>query len=260
MTIWDADTAKQIAFVESDWGYGTIAANAQSIFVTNQFGLLANYSADTGKRIAFFVSRNMGLAAENMEQNRSQHFVFDSPGGKWVVSMGASLFDVAAKKEVKFWRSAPLPTRFGFTPDDKTLVTTDRNGTMTIWDLPAVKERRVILKGWTGTASAFSSDNRTAALRMDDGAISLFDLTTGVELARLGRYNAPPGPMAFSPDGKSFVTGGDDGTLRFWCPVTGAQRLNLRAHGGPITSLAFTSDGASLATAGDRTVHLWSGR
>jgi WD40 repeat protein len=152
----------------------------------------------------------------------------------------------------------PVPLRFSFTSDEKTLVTTDCQATLTVWDLPAVKERHVVPKG--GSAIALSPDNRTAALAQGGGVILLVDLVTGTKLARLNGLSAPVGQIAFSPDGKSLVTGSSDGALRFWCPLTGAQRLNVRAHAGPITSLALSPDGAILATGGDQTVSLWFAR
>lgn len=255
--IWHADTGKEITLIEAD--YGTIATDAKSVFVTNADHSISVFSANTGKKTATLAPKEEVKATDD-EGRCFRDAVDDSPGGKWVVGRGAILFDAVAKKEVKRWQAEPMPLQFGFTPDEKTLVTTDRKGTMTIWDLPAVKQRHVISNGWTGKVAAFSTDNRIAALHLEGGAIALFDLETGIELARLRGLSADVRQMAFSPDGKSLVTGCEDGTLGFWCPVTGAQRLSIRAHSGAITRLVFTSDGATLATAGDRTVHLWRGR
>lgn len=256
--IWHADTGMEITLIEAD--YGTIANDAKSVFVTNADRSISVFSANTGKKTATLATKEEVKATDDDEGRRFRDTVDDSPGSKWVVGRGAILFDAVAKKEVKRWQAEPMPLQFGFTPDEETLVTTDRKGTMTIWDLPAVKQRHVISNGWTGKVAAFSTDNRTAALHLEGGAIALFDLETGIELARLRGLSADVRQMAFSPDGKSLVTGHQDGTLGFWCPVTGAQRLSIRAHSDAITTLVFTSDGATLATAGDRTVHLWRGR
>ena len=249
--IWDGDTKKLRAHVKAH--YGSFSADQKSVLVAKGSHTIAVFAARDGKPIGTMSPENAKPPAKD-DDELARGDVVTSAAGKWAVGLGPFLFDAAGQKEIKRWVRDPIPLRFAFTPDEKTLVTTDRYGTMIVWDLPGVKERHVVPKG--GVVLALSSNNRTSVFASDDGAIILFDLVSGTSVAGLNGLSASADQIAFSPDGKSLVTGSSDGTLRFWCPLTGAQRLGIRAHADSITSLAFSPDGAILATGGGQTVSL----
>ncbi|HYV38591.1 MAG TPA: hypothetical protein VE988_23100, partial [Gemmataceae bacterium] len=252
----DPGTGKERAAIEAY--YGTIGASGRYVFVTPDNLTISAYSATTGKKTATLAAKK---GKTEVGRSPFNDIVIESPGGKWVVGLGAVLFEANTQKEIHHWQTQPKPLQFAFTPDEKTLVTTDSKGTMIVWELPSLRQRHVAPKTWAPTGlSAISSDNRTAALMQDAGTMVLFDLVEGVALARVIGFSAPVARMAFSPDGKSLVTGCTDGTIQFWCPVTGAQRLNVPAHFGSVTVLAFSPNGAILATGGGQTVRLWLAR
>lgn len=242
--------------------YGLLSGDGKSVFVGYSNETIAVFSAATGQKSAGFGTKASTQVAEK-DADPVQDALIASRSCKWVVAFGTVLFDAPAKKEIKRWERDPLPLSFAFTPDDRTLVTSDRKGTLIVWDLPTLKERHVVpglgYVGWRPTGTiVLSPDNRTAALTQSDGSILLFDLDSGTEIAQLTGLGASVGAVTFSPDGRSLVTSSDDGTLRFWCPLTGTQRLNLRPSGG-VTSLTFSPDGTILATGG-ATVRLWYAR
>lgn len=239
---------------------GQLGAHGKSIFASRGNGTIRIFSAADGKLSSSLTAKG----AANGQGPEYDDWIYDnvqeSPGSRWIIGFGSVLFDAAAKKPIKHWQRDALPTQFAFAPDDKTLVTGDKKGTVTIWELPGVIERFVIQSAWvTDGVISIAPDSRTAAMEQTDGGIALFDLTIGTERARLAGLSAKVRSLAFSPEGKSLVTGSADGTLQFWCPVTGAQRLNLRGHTAAITALAFSPDGATLATgSADSTLRLWS--
>jgi len=253
--IWDADTSRQRAHIKAN--YGSIGADGASVFVTKGEHTISVFAAGDGK--ANGSMSPMGVKRPTKDESTpDQGNVITSAGGKYVIGLGPLRFDATAKKELKRWTRDPIPLRFNFTPDEKTLVTTDRKGTLTVWELPELKERHIVPKG--GVALALSPNNQTAVLAQDNGAIVLFDLVFGITLARLDGMSASIEQITFSPNGKSLATGNSDATLRFWCPLTGAQRLILRLHSGAATSMAFSPDGTMLATGSDATVTVMFGR
>ncbi len=256
VSLWDGKTGKQLAHVGDD--YGEIAAEGKAILVPRNNGSITVFSANDGKTLGTLALKDAQWRPASADEPLYDA-VRASPGGKWVVGFGSVLWDAAAQQEIKRWQNGPPPAQFGFTPDEKTLVTADRKGTVTVSELPSLKERHLLRKTWPpGGASAFSPDGRTAALEQADRTILLLDLLAGEKFARVVGLSTPVKILTFSPDGKSLVTGSADGTVCFWCPVTGAQRLNLRGHTRALASLAFSPDGTILATgSADQTVRLW---
>jgi WD40 repeat protein len=123
-----------------------------------------------------------------------------------------------------------------FTPDGHSLVTwttaypRGRNawapaGTTTIrlWEVRTGKQRLafalpVVGDHWADEpeASAISADGRRLAGARPDKSISVWDLTTGAEVATRSGYRFPPGCLAFRSDGKALASGHDDGTAVVW--------------------------------------------
>ena len=74
------------------------------------------------------------------------------------------------------------------------------------------------LKGHESCANklVFSPDGKILASGSMDGAIRLWDIATGKNLAVLEGHTYFVRSVAFSPDGKTLVSGSADGTVRLW--------------------------------------------
>jgi len=92
--------------------------------------------------------------------------------------------------------------------------------------------------------SAVSPDGRVKAVGIDK-AISLFDVGTGKELARLQSHKGKVTGLAFSPDGKSLASVGEDKVVMVWDRATGKLLWKSLCQ-TPITSLTFSADGRTL--------------
>jgi WD40 repeat protein len=119
---------------------------------------------------------------------------------------------------------------------------------------------------------AVSPDGRRFLAGDRENTVRLWDVDSGVELARL-RVETPAGGsapeilcLAFAPDGRR-AAGGGLGWLRLWELDTFTQLQAFQGHTARVTSVAFSPDGARLLSASsdpvgglDNTARLWDVR
>jgi serine/threonine protein kinase len=153
---------------------------------------------------------------------------------------------------------------------------------------------QAVLRGNSGTVwgVAFSPDDKTLAMGIEDGTIKLWDLEANSVRATLTGHRASVWSSVFSQDGKLLVTSSDDNTARVWdlaknttvktLPASAAMRMalfgrdgvytgdrggNVRVwdlpsgkelrswqHRGSIFTLALSPDGKTVATGGSNRV------
>ncbi len=158
-----------------------------------------------------------------------------------------------------------------FSPDGKTLATSDDDGTLKLWNVATgklISSFAQAPKGLTGTepscpalhSVAFSPDDQTLATGSDNGVADLWNVAIGWTGSLTGSADTV-WSVAFSPDGKTLATGDDNGTVDVWNVATHQQISSLTAGSGAVYSLAFSPDGKTLAigtvATDDSTVRLW---
>jgi RNA polymerase sigma factor (sigma-70 family) len=133
-----------------------------------------------------------------------------------------------------------------FSPDGRRLATGDENAAR-IWDLNGPEDLLTLGASRPVRAVAFSPDGRRLASANEDGAVTVWDATTGKKLSAVAGKDGGPS-AAISPDGKILSTASGDGTVRVWDAVTGKEIRRLRGHRPGL--VAFTPDGKLLASSG----------
>jgi WD40 repeat protein len=158
----------------------------------------------------------------------------------------------------------PLPHRgrvsaMTFSPDGKTFLTGDREGTARLWDTVTSKLLGSPLRHQGEVhAVAFSPDGKIALTGSDDHTARLWDAVTGTPLGRPLQHQAPVKAVAFSPGSTVVLTGSDDGTARLWEAATGMPLGPPLRHQGPVRTVAFRPDGKTALTASEGgTVGRW---
>jgi WD40 repeat protein len=107
------------------------------------------------------------------------------------------------------------------------------------------------------TSVAVSRDSRRIVSGSYDGAIRVWDSTTGAEVKTIGHTN-PVRSVEFSPDGCQIVSGSDDGILRVWDAILGTEVLEMSGHNGAVLSAHFSPDGCRIVSgSNDTTVRVW---
>jgi WD40 repeat protein len=141
------------------------------------------------------------------------------------------------------------------------LVTADRDGLLTSWNLRDGKEAAAsgpAVAGAVAVAAApdgtVISADATGHVRVWDRALS--DASPRLFWPALGR----PRCVAVRPDGQVLAAAGDDGTISLWHVRQPAAPLATRyEHRGAVRALVFSPDGTLLASAGDDgTIRLWA--
>lgn len=150
------------------------------------------------------------------------------------------------------------PFALAYSPDGRTLVAGQSDGTLLLWDAESGTLDAAPLTGHKQPPSgiAFSPDGRSFVTVANDGKILLW---------RLGAYtplSLPLGPdldgtsqVAISPDGTTLATGGCDGAVRLWDSASGHLRTTLNVTTKDLsfcaTSLAFSHDGTEIVVGTD---------
>jgi WD40 repeat protein len=185
---------------------------------------------------------------------------------------------VAAEARVRFWKAsadremrrlsvprALLPygiIAFALPPNGRVLVASHGDEPRLFsWDASGHCE----VRRWQGhrvipnVEAMFSPDGKTmASCGGPEGAILVWDVSTGRLLRGFSSSDGSPDCMVFAPDGKSLFAACSDGTVRRWQTATGRELHAFQNQEPRMQRLAVTPDGRTLASWGeDHNLRLW---
>jgi WD40 repeat protein len=109
----------------------------------------------------------------------------------------------------------------------------------------------------TGPQMAFSPDDRSILLALNDGTVRGYDTEQGIEIHIL-KLNSQVNEIEFSPNGSEVATASDDGKVRIW-NTQSWELLQVLDHETQIHCIAFSPDGEMIASAiWGETARIWS--
>jgi WD40 repeat protein/predicted Ser/Thr protein kinase len=149
-----------------------------------------------------------------------------------------------------------------FTRDGKELLTASMDETPQWWQVEAKTSRPIprYPGGMTNrvTCVDLSPNRRTAVLGHMDGAIQLFEIDSGKEIARWQGHTDEVRSVAFSPTGDQLVSGGRDRSVSVWDVATRQRLASSGEHKGAVCAVAFSHNGRRIASGcGAGTIKLW---
>ncbi|MFV2066777.1 MAG: WD40 repeat domain-containing serine/threonine protein kinase [Pirellulales bacterium] len=175
---------------------------------------------------------------------------YDGTAKLWDVGSGR-LLDTIRGHELMVWSAV-------FGPGGQTVFTGSADGMVKRWDL-ATRERPPTFEGNARRARspiAFDPSGRILAAVRRDSEVTLWDLTSGNEVATFRRHGEVITDLEFSPDGKTMASVARDEGTKLW----DVETLRVLHELDGSRTLAFSPDGRVLATggpSGSTTIQLW---
>jgi hypothetical protein len=179
---------------------------------------------------------------------------FSAKGKSLAVGIGAGpqsgaikLFsDVGAAEPQSLSGNQKDVVSLAFSPDGGNLASASLDGTVRMWDMITLKERRIVEEeGDSLRAVAFSHDSKWLAVVSGD-RVTIRETESGRVLRKLRGGQHLVAALAFSPTGRRVATAGADG-VRLWDLAGGQEVLSLGGANDAISCLAFSADGQRLA-------------
>jgi hypothetical protein len=189
-------------------------------------------------------------------------------------ALAALLFALAGAQEpaLPAGAVARIPGGSGpvlFTPDGKHLLapSVSEAHALTLWDVATRKAvRQFVGPKRSGTLfgtqvgftqGVFSTDGATLVTGCSDGALTVWEVSTGKSLREWKGHNDFVHALDLSPDGSTLVShgwNGMDGSVRVWDVATGKMRHELLEKGGRMPRFScFSPSGKQIAIVNDGT-------
>jgi WD40 repeat protein len=151
-----------------------------------------------------------------------------------------------------------------FSPDGARVFTHSFDNTTRIWD-PKFGTQISLLRGtmfggiFPNSSHPEITSDGSRIVTVSDKVATIWETTSGKELAVLRGHTEDVVFAAFSTDGLRVVSGSNDKTARIWDAETGKQIAVLRGHDHSVAKAVFSPNGSQILTASDdHSVRIWN--
>lgn len=187
---------------------------------------------------------------------------FDRTGGVLGCDCGDGFLRVWDVAGSQFTLRRELPgNTLAFSPTEDLLVTASSSGggRLDLWELSSGEQRRSIpVEASSIERIAFDLSGGRIAVACSDGAIEVFTIERGDQIARWKAHVGEAFCLLFTPDGRRIISGGTDGVVRVWDLARSQEVARLCGHTSYVYALAMTQDGKTLFSAGgDYSIRRW---
>jgi RNA polymerase sigma factor (sigma-70 family) len=169
------------------------------------------------------------------------------------------LYDTRTGKEIRQFKGHTKgAATVAFSPDGKTLASTDFEGTLRFWETATGKPLASGGRFYAQANLTYSPDGTFLAGAGFGLKPHLWEVATGKELNQHEPIQFPSQDVTFSPDGRMLACPIDH-TIYLWDTLAGKALQPLQGHQKGVGSVAFAPDGQTLATAAADlgVLHLW---
>jgi WD40 repeat protein len=188
------------------------------------------------------------------------------------VARQATGFEPTTSMRTNDLRHAGLITVAIFSPDSRSVLTGDWEGTARLWDVTSGKPIGKPLEHSDPiTAAVFHPDGKTVLIgsgrltvpsgggqiQVRRGEARLWSVADGTALPFSIAHQGQVLALAFSPDARTILTGSADLTARLWDAATGRPISPPLSHERVVHHVAFSSDGKVALTADQDETRRW---
>ncbi len=271
-----------------------LSGDNQSVIIGNIDSIVVQIDLQSGKVIQRFEGHNQAVWAYDLSPDGK---ILASAGGDrqiklWDVESGKEIenlrghrevvFDLAFSSDgkklissswdgtIKIWnledgmfRSLNMGNNsaytVGFTPNDLYLVSGDLGKTVSFYEADAGESFRSLV-GHTAIISDFdfSPDAGKFASCSWDGTLKVWDVLTGMLLAKMGEHQGQAYAVQFDPKDRFIASGGGDNEIILWDYKKNMIIKRLSGHTDAVTSIQITSDGKRLVScSADGMIKVW---
>ena len=147
-----------------------------------------------------------------------------------------------------------------FSPDRKSIVFGDNQGSIQVWDVDTVERDGSPLEGHTSHISclSFSSDGRYLVSGSKDTTVMIWDLDK--RSARTGPLRSHTGGVTavdFSKVGNTIISGSEDGNIYIW-DVNSGKELRKIICENEVFTVTYSPDGLFILAGGEEWMSMWN--
>jgi WD40 repeat protein len=153
-------------------------------------------------------------------------------------------------------------TGIALSPNGETAVTCGEDGTLRLWNpqsgvVDKIEPDVVLRCRRPAVALAYSADGKRFAAGGSD-AITVWNVSDGVETATLKNRSGDITHLAFSPDGTRLASSSKDWPILLWDLASQRVSAALNGHTAAVNSVSYSADGKQLISGSDDgTVRTW---